>query len=87
MSNNPTSLLLDFDGWKRAVNPAVRVIGYTAALFVLLYIVIIFPAFFLGAQVFSFAGTLVTFLTTFGFVVSFFKVIEEEQNKGRIKLL
>lgn len=88
MSKSATSLLLDFEGWKRALNPALRTIGYTAAIYVILVILIIYPASVVGGQVFAIAVNLVTVFMFVAFVVSLFKVIDEERtSSGMIKLL
>ncbi len=85
--NEPSSqTLLDFDGWRRAFGPALRVIGYTAAIYAILVILVLIPASF-APSLYSGASAIVTIFAFFGFVLSIFKVLDEQQSKGMIKLL
>jgi hypothetical protein len=84
--------LLDRDSWRRAINPAVKVIGYTAAIYLVLYLLVIVPATFLvsgfGAPeslLTNFISPLVTLAALFGFIASFFKVLDE-QRPGQVPL-
>ncbi|RMG42220.1 MAG: hypothetical protein D6732_01415 [Methanobacteriota archaeon] len=86
MSETSSQTLLDFNGWRRAFGPALRVVGYTAAIYAVLVILVLIPASFVPAF-YTGASAVVTILSFFGFVLSFFKVLDEQQNKGVIKLL
>jgi hypothetical protein len=84
--------LLDRESWRRAINPAVKVIGYTAAIYLLLYIVVILPASVLvssfGAPqslLSNLISPIVTIAALFGFIASFFKVLDE-QRPGQVPL-
>lgn len=88
--SEPKSLMLDFESWKRALNPAVRVVGYTAAIYFVLYVIVLLPLWLLqiSANVYSYAGALITLVTIFAFVVTIFKVVDEENSRENpLKLL
>lgn len=79
------------ESWKRAINPAFRVLGYSAALSVILAIVLLVPAATFGIHesspdVYSFLGTLWFWLTAIGGIIALFKVIDEERLKAGMEL-
>lgn len=86
MSEPSTQTLLDFDGWRRAFGPTLRVIGYTAAIYAILVLIVLIPASFVPA-LYTGASAVVTILFFAGFVLSLFKVLDEQNQKGMIKLL
>ncbi|MDH5401147.1 MAG: hypothetical protein OEZ01_03940 [Candidatus Heimdallarchaeota archaeon] len=77
--------LLDFKGWKRAATPAFRTLAYMAALYTVIYIVIIAPVYFavlLGApQVLwdEYIGPIAMILIVFVTFLAIFKVLDEER--------
>ncbi len=81
--SKPTTLLLDFDSWKRAFNPALRVVGYTSAIFLVITIVTTLPLYLMGAPegVYIFFTYVNTILFFFGVILSFFKVLDEERDR------
>ena len=88
--SEPKSLMLDMQSWKRSLNPAVRVFGYTAAIYFIMYVTILLPIWLLqmGETVFNTAGAIIAFATIFAFVTAIFKVTDEEKAKENpLKLL
>jgi len=76
-------LLLDFEGWKRAFNPALRVVGYSAAIYLIITVVTILPLYLIQAPntIYTFFTALNTLIFFFAIILSFFKVLDEEKTK------
>jgi len=76
-------LLLDFDGWKRAFNPALRVVGYSAAIYLIITVITILPLYFMQApaKIYTFFTALNTLIFFFAIILSFFKVLDEGKAK------
>ncbi|MHA2503297.1 MAG: hypothetical protein ACXAE3_10550 [Candidatus Kariarchaeaceae archaeon] len=73
----------DRESWTRALGPALKVLGYFSAGFVILYLTFVILQFLFGliglapaiTTLFSFLGPLVL---VFYFILVFFKVLDEE---------
>jgi ABC-type transport system involved in cytochrome c biogenesis permease subunit len=84
------------DSWQRALKPTIRVIGYSMAIFVIINLLTTLPLFLLKAsdEIYNFFGAMNAILYLVGFILSLFKVLDEERlkaslelGKGNIKLL
>lgn len=89
--NIMSEALFDKESWKRALSPAIRVLGYTAAVYLVMYIIIILPIYLLvqagvpDALWEVYAAPLYTILMVFFFILILFKVIDEER-PGQVQL-
>lgn len=83
--------LTDKESWRRAWGPALRVFGYITAIYVVIYLLIIAPAYILvsGLGFPEVLNEIAGLLAVLGFVfavpLSFFKV-QDEMQPGEIPL-
>lgn len=83
--------LTDKESWRRAWGPALRVFGYVAAIYVVIYLLVIVPAYVLvnklGLPVLinEIAGLIAVIGFVFAIPLSLFKVLDEQQ-PGEIPL-
>lgn len=91
MSEQQASPIFDIASWRRAMSPTVRTIGYSMSIYLILNLVILLPLnlFNVSEEVYSFFGAIITVLFFVAILISFFKVLDEEQvkNTNMIKLL
>ena len=84
-----SSSIIDWAGWRRAWGPALRCIGYLAAIYTISFIILIIPTVLIsaagGPDLGSFAISLFSLAFVFGFFLAIFKVMDE-QRPGEIPL-
>ncbi|MHA2173100.1 MAG: hypothetical protein ACXAB7_24865 [Candidatus Kariarchaeaceae archaeon] len=71
--------MFDMTSWKRAFGPALRTFGYLATLYILLFLLILAPAYAIGGAVYTLAGQILAILMVFAIFLAFFKVLDEER--------
>ena len=81
-------LIFNFDGWKKAFKQAVRVFSYTAAFYIVISVMTLIPTslFSQNTNLILFFTVTNVLLTLFAFILSFFKVLDEDKTKATIAL-
>ena len=80
--------IFNLDGWKKAFKQALRVFSYTAVFYILISVMTLIPAslFPQNMSLYLFFTATNVLLTLFAFILSFFKVLDEDKTKSVIPL-